>query len=105
MPPQGKSLWSWGTRPPPPPPPRRPPPPPPRLPPLPPPPPPPRPYPPPPPKPPPPPPPRLVLGRASLTLSAREPNCVPLTALIAFSASSSLAISTKPKPRACPLLR
>src|SRR5438270_9770477 len=60
--------------------------------------------------PPPPPPPRLkppppVLGRASFTLMARDPSCWPFMLLMAFSASSSLAISTNPNPRGCPVSR
>jgi hypothetical protein len=82
-------------------PPRRPPPPPPppRLPPKP---PPPRP-PPPPPKPPPPPGPRASFGRASLTVRVRPPSCDSCSSVIAFCAPSSVAISTKPKPRARPV--
>src|ERR1700685_696399 len=57
-------------------------------------------------KPPPPPPPaRSVLGRASFTLSVRPPTCEPFNAVIAFSPSSLLAISTNPKPRDRPVSR
>src|SRR6185437_5285650 len=55
--------------------------------------------------PPPPPPPRSVFGRASLTLSVRPPSCDPFRAAMAFSPSSSLVISTNPKPRERPVSR
>src|SRR5687768_11094102 len=83
---------------------QRPPPPPPRPPP-----PPPPPRPPPPPKPPPPrpppPPSRGAIGLASLTVIGRPPQSAPLNLLIAFCASSSLDISTKPKPLLRPVSR
>src|SRR5580692_4282324 len=53
----------------------------------------------------PPPPARSVLGRASFTLSVRPPTCEPFNAVIAFSPSSLLAISTNPKPRDRPVSR
>src|SRR5688572_950461 len=84
-------AYQRGSRrpPPPPPPPRLPPkpPPPPRL----------------PPKPPPPPGPRGSFGRASFTVSVRPPSCDSCSSVIAFCAPSSVAISTKPKPRARPV--
>src|SRR5581483_3763042 len=55
------------------------------------------------PPPPPPPPMRGSCGRASLTVNVRPPSCVPFSALMAFCASSALDISTKPKPRDCPV--
>ena len=57
------------------------------------------------PPPPPPPPARSVLGRASLTLMVRPPTEDPFRAVIAFSPSSLLAISTNPKPRERPVSR
>src|SRR3954462_12806837 len=65
----------------------------------------PRPLPPPPPRlsppyPPPNPPPPAALGRASLTVRLRPPREWLFSFSIAFCASSSLAISTKAKPRA-----
>src|SRR3984957_17161543 len=92
-PPPPRSPRSLPPRPPPPPP--RPPPPPPC---------PPR----PPPKPPPPrppPPPRCSCGRASLTTRLRPPKFWPFRELTARSASSSLEISTKAKPRDWPVKR
>jgi hypothetical protein len=60
--------------------------------------------PPPPPKPPPPPPkPPSGLGRASFTVSARPPIWNWLNSDAAFCASSSVAISTNPNPRARPV--
>jgi hypothetical protein len=59
------------------------------------------------PRPPPPPPNPLrgACGLASLTVSARPPESLPFSAAIAFSASSSLGIWTKPKPRDRPVSR
>src|SRR5579862_1793916 len=57
------------------------------------------------PPPPPPPPLRSVFGRASLTLMVRPPTCDPFNAVMAFSPSSLLAISTNPKPRERPVSR
>jgi hypothetical protein len=53
----------------------------------------------------PPPPAWSPFGRASFTFSVRPPICVPFSALIAFSPSSLLVISTKPKPRERPVSR
>jgi len=53
----------------------------------------------------PPPPACSVLGRASLTFRVRPPTCDPFSAVMAFSPSSLLAISTKPKPRERPVSR
>src|SRR5262249_37376665 len=55
--------------------------------------------------PPPPPPPRSVCGRASFTTRLRPPKFWPFIELTARSASSSLPISTKAKPRDCPVKR
>src|SRR6266436_1942358 len=52
-----------------------------------------------PPPPPPPPPPPGARSRASLTVSGRPPNCVPLRALTAAWAWASVASSTKAQPR------
>src|SRR5882724_33210 len=58
------------------------------------------------PRPPPPPNPlRGACGLASFTVSARPPESLPFNAAIAFSASSSLGICTKPKPRDRPVSR
>src|SRR5580704_7466086 len=57
------------------------------------------------PPPPPPPPLRSVLGRASFTLMVRPPTDDPFNAVMAFSPSSLLAISTKPNPRDRPVSR
>src|SRR5207253_6854206 len=77
-PPQAKDVYQRGSRRPPPPP---------RL----------------PPNPPPPPKPPSGRGRASLTVSARPPIWYWLNSVAAFCASSSVAISTKAKPRARPV--
>src|SRR6202020_159430 len=53
----------------------------------------------------PPPPACSVFGRASFTLRVRPPTCDPFNAVMAFSPSSLLAISTKPKPRDRPVSR
>src|SRR5687767_3781153 len=53
--------------------------------------------------PPPPPPPPIGLGRASLTTSGRPSILNSFSSEIAFCASSSLAISTNPNPRARPV--
>src|SRR5712692_8455364 len=60
-------------------------------------------FPPRPPPPPPPPPSRFPIGLASLTTSVRPSSCVPFSASIAFCASPPELISTKPKPRDCPV--
>src|SRR3990167_9144021 len=59
-----------------------------------------------PPPPPPPPPPRerCSIGRASLTVSERPPKSLPFHISIAFCASSSEVISTKPNPLERPLI-
>src|SRR5579864_590111 len=44
-------------------------------------------------------PPRWACGLASLTVSARPPDSLPFSAAMAFSASSSLVMDTKPNPR------
>jgi len=46
---------------------------------------------------------RSVLGLASFTVIVRSMNVVPFMAVIALAASSSDAISTKPKPLDLPL--
>src|SRR5579862_4361289 len=56
-------------------------------------------------RPPPPPPERSVFGRASLMVRARPLSSVPLSSEIAFSASASLVISTKPNPLGWPVSR
>ena len=53
----------------------------------------------------PPPPACSAFGRASFTLSVRPPICEPFNAVMAFSPSSLLVISTKPKPRERPVSR
>src|SRR5436305_11815298 len=50
-------------------------------------------------------PPRCVWGLASLTVSARPPDSLPFNAAMAFSASSSFVIETKPNPRDRPVSR
>src|SRR5438132_2214634 len=50
-----------------------------------------------------PPPVRFSWGRASLTVIVLPPIWVPFSEVIAFWASSEVAISTKPKPRAWPV--
>src|SRR6266404_1880269 len=54
----------------------------------------------------PPPPPKLsrfAIGLASLTVSVRPSSCVPFRLSMAFWASPLELISTKPKPRDCPV--
>src|SRR5947208_2512547 len=53
----------------------------------------------------PPPPPPGARSRASLTVSGRPPNCLPLRALTAAWAWASVASSTKAKPRGRPVSR
>src|SRR3990172_2051807 len=55
--------------------------------------------------PPPPPPERSSGGRARLTVSDRLPSSVPFSMLIAFWASASFSISTKPNPFDRPVSR
>src|SRR5579863_431080 len=57
------------------------------------------------PRPPPPPPPPCGLGRASLTFRARPFISAPLSCEIAVSAALRSVISTKAKPRGCPVSR
>ena len=45
------------------------------------------------------------VGGRTLTVKARPLNCWPLSALMAFCASASLPISTKPKPLERPVSR
>src|SRR5205823_4789748 len=55
--------------------------------------------------PPPPPPPPDERSRASLTFRVRPCRSLPLNSAIAFCASLAELISTKPKPRDCPVAR
>src|SRR5689334_1940328 len=50
-------------------------------------------------------PPRCICGLASLTVSARPPESLPFSAAMAFSASPSFVMETKPKPRERPVSR